>query len=256
MSPIETAIPTNKSIIVLLGGGHASGKKTTALSLQKELLSTVPEGMVDVKIIDMNHYKDDGKTSIDSLQFASSKSAAITVNNDCAKYPRLKPSRFKFDVLKADLLPDLQAPVSAPQKILIVHGLYALYDKEIRDMSHIKVFIDSDPDTRLIRWIRRDVLTDQVDSLEGVINAYLLGARSEMSDFIFPTKEFADVIMPRGAELNAVRLVIDGIKFYLSDKHINNDKMHLPENYLRPHELGNFRKERFDVQKNKFYELN
>lgn len=256
MSLIETTTTSNKSIIVLLGGGHASGKHTTALSLQQELLSNVPEGVVEVKIIDMNHYKDDGKTSIDSSQFASSKSAAITVNNGCEKYPRLKPSRFKFDLLKADLLADLESKTGEPQKILLVHGLYALYDKEIRNMSHIKVFIDSDPDTRLIRWIRRDVLDDHVDSLEGVINAYLLGARSEMSDFIFPTKEFADVIMPRGAEPNAVRLVIDGIKFYLNDKHMHNERAHLLENYLRPNEVGNFRKERFDVQKNKFYELN
>lgn len=256
MSPIESTTSTNKSIIVLLGGGHASGKKTTALSLQEELLSSVPQGIVDVKVIDMNHYKDDGKTSIDSSQFSSSKSAAITVSNDCEQYPRLKPSRFKFDKLKADLLADVESKIGEPQKILIVHGLYALYDKEIRKMSHIKVFIDSDPDTRLIRWIRRDVLNDQVDSLEGVINAYLLGARSEMSDFIFPTKEFADVIMPRGAEPNAVRLVIDGIKLYVNDKHVHNEKLHLPENYLRPNEVSNFRKERFDVQKNKFYELN
>ncbi|EMG47819.1 Uridine kinase [Candida maltosa Xu316] len=152
----------------------------------------------------MNRFKSDGKASVDSKQFACDKSAAISINNNTDKFPRLKPSRFQFDALKAELLQNLETPVDQPQKILIVHGLYALYDKELRDMSHIKVFIDSDPDTRLIRWIRRDVLKNNIDTLEGVINAYLLGARSEMSDFIFPTKEFADVIMPRGAESNAV----------------------------------------------------
>ncbi|KAF6063185.1 Phosphoribulokinase / Uridine kinase family protein [Candida albicans] len=193
----------NRSIIVLLGGGHASGKKTTALSLKEELSAIVPECHVDVQIIDMNDYTVDGKSSIDSSQFVSNKSAAISINK-----------------------------------------------------THIKAFIDSDSDTRLIRWIRRDVLQNQTDSLEGVINAYLLGARSEMSDFIFPTKEFADVILPRGAEPNAVRLIIDGIMLYLNDKHLTNDTTQFPENILRPNEIGNFQKERFDVQKNKFYELN
>lgn len=246
----------NRSIIVLLGGGHASGKKTTALSLKEELLAIVPECHVDVQIIDMNDYTVDGKSSIDSSQFVTNKSAAISINKSNDKLPRLKPSRFQFDKLKTFLLNNLDTPSNEPQKILLVHGLYALYDKEIRNIAHIKAFIDSDSDTRLIRWIRRDVLQNQTDSLEGVINAYLLGARSEMSDFIFPTKEFADVILPRGAEPNAVRLIIDGIMLYLNDKHLTNDTTQFPENILRPNEIGNFQKERFDVQKNKFYELN
>ena len=136
-----------------------------------------------------------------------------------------------------------------------MHGLYALYDKEIRNIAHIKAFIDSDSDTRLIRWIRRDVLQNQTDSLEGVINAYLLGARSEMSDFIFPTKEFADVILPRGAEPNAVRLIIDGIMLYLNDKHLTNDTTQFRRIFCVQTEWE-LPKERFDVQKNKFYELN
>ena len=72
----------------------------------------------------------------------------------------------------------------------------------------------------------------------------------------FSHKEFADVILPRGAEPNAVRLIIDGIMLYLNDKHLTNDTTQFPENILRPNEIGNFQKERFDVQKNKFYELN
>ncbi|CAI5757875.1 unnamed protein product [Candida verbasci] len=236
------------NIIILLGGGHASGKKTTALSLKHELGKTLTK-KIEVLIIDMNEFKFDNftKNSIDSSMF-NSKSSAITINNNQNQFPKLIPSRFKFDELKSYI----KCQEGGNQKILIVHGLYALYDKELRNMSHIKVFIDSDPDTRLIRWIRRDVLNEQIDTLEGVINAYLLGARSEMSDFIFPTKEFADVIMPRGAENNAINLIIDGI---MSMSNLN-EPMHLPENYLRPHEFGNFRSEVFDVQKNTFYDLN
>ena len=63
-----------------------------------------------------------------------------------------------------------------------------------------------------------------------------------MSDFIFPTKEFADVILPRGAEPNAVRLIIDGIMLYLNDKHLTNDTTQFPENILRPNEIGNFKR--------------
>ena len=242
------------SILVLLGGGHAAGKRTAALSIKEQLQSMMGESPLDVLVINMNEYTDHEQSSVDPSQFPSSKSAAITVKKeDKHKVPVLKPSRFNFQKLKHDLR-NLDHE-SKTQKVVLVHGLYALYDKDLRDMAHIKVFIDSDADTRLIRWIKRDVLEKETEKLETVINAYLLGARIEMSDYIFPTKEFCDVIMPKGPEPNSVSLVIDGILLYVS-KNLQPQRIDLPLNYLRPSEIGNFEKEKFDIQKNKFYQLN
>ncbi|EDK43548.1 hypothetical protein PVL30_001699 [Lodderomyces elongisporus] len=300
-------------VIVLLGGGHAAGKSTTARAIKDELLSVLPEGSAEVRIVDMSEYADQAGSSIDTSQFISSKSTAITVSKrgkgkdgndveDEHNYPILKPSRFNFQKLKIDLnecikkakeppMPLSSSPSKAastsgstsgstfgstslatasacsssssssssssqPQQIIIVHGLYALYDKELRDMAQIKVFIDSDADTRLIRWIKRDVLGTKSNTLEEVINTYLLGARIEMSDYIVPTKEFADIVMPRGAEPNAVRLVIDGILLHKGEKltSISAHRQSFSDSHLRPSRF--FEKERFDVQKNKFYQLN
>lgn len=189
------------SIIVLIGGGHASGKTTAADLLKIEVTKTFPE--LSVKLIDMDNYLIPGM--INESRYSSSKSTAITVSNEV--FQPLKPSRFDFKQLKDDLTQD-------ETQLVIVHGLYALYDKEIRDLSKFKIFISSDADTRLIRWIRRDVTSGNC-SLETVINKYLQGARAEMNDFINPTKEFSDVIMPTGAEANAVGLIVDGISPYV-----------------------------------------
>lgn len=296
-------------MIVLLGGGHAAGKSTTARAIKDELLSVLPEGSAEVRIVDMSEYADQAGSSIDTSQFISSKSTAITVSKrgkgkggndveDEHNYPILKPSRFNFQKLKTDLkecikkakeppMPLSSSPSKAastsgstsfssslatasaslssssssssssqPQQIILVHGLYALYDKELRDMAQIKVFIDSDADTRLIRWIKRDVLGTKTNTLEEVINTYLLGARIEMSDYIVPTKEFADIVMPRGAEPNAVRLVIDGILLHKGERSTSTSahRQSFSDSHLRPSRY--FEKERFDVQKNKFYQLN
>lgn len=241
------SMPGVNSIVILIGGGHAAGKRTTARLLHDEVASTLANCNLDIKVIDLKDY-DDGENYICSL----SKSAAITVGS--AATVKLKPSRFNFDRLKQDIRNDLVTTAGEPQKVIIVHGLYALYDKELRNLSQIKVFIISDPDTRLIRWIRRDVLDESKNiSLEQVINSYLQGAREEMSNFIFPTKEFADVIMPRGAEMNAVRLILDGILPFLASGYEGPDKIVSSSN-LRP--SNDFLKEKFDDQKGKFYELN
>ncbi|KAI3407024.2 hypothetical protein KGF56_000112 [Candida oxycetoniae] len=250
---------TGDSIIVLLGGGHVSGKKTTAITVKKELMSIMPKNSINVQIIDMNAYTDYSKSSVDSRKFLSIETSAITIRKEDKQYDILKPSRFDFKKLKQDvklLSKRNEEEEEEPQRVLLVHGLYALYDKELRDLAHIKVFIDGDPDTRLIRWIERDVLERKTDTLEGVINAYLFGARVEMNYYIFPTKEFADVVMPRGAEPNAVRLVIDGVLLYLTGKNAHPERLNVSGYNLRPTEIGIFERERFDVQKNKFYQLN
>lgn len=236
------------SIVILIGGGHAAGKRTTAHLLRDEISNTLGDCNLDTKVIDLNEYTDESE----KYTCSQSKSAAITVGTGPGI--KLKPSRFNFDRLKQDMKKDLVTAPGEPQKVIIIHGLYALYDKELRDLSQIRVFIISDPDIRLIRWIRRDVLDPSKNvSLELVINSYLQGAREEMSNFIFPTKEFADVIMPRGAEMNAVRLIIDGILPFIASGLHAPDKITYSSN-LRPSD--DFLKEKFDDQKGKFYELN
>ncbi|KAK6198751.1 uncharacterized protein RJT21DRAFT_50962 [Scheffersomyces amazonensis] len=254
-------VSTNKSVIVLIGGGHAAGKRTAALLLQQEIQQTLAKVVLDVQIISLNDYKEDSnKTTIDTSKYSINNSVVTNANFKKDKFPPLKPSRFNFEKLKQYLTDNSETLQDQPQKVLIVHGLYALYDKELRNMSQIKVFIDGDSDARLIRWIRRDVLGDSQDKtdLETLLNTYVLGARAEMSDFIFPTKEFADVIMPRGAESNAVKLIFDGILTFLADKHCQPERMYLPHtfggNYLRPNDP--FERENIDGQKSTFYELN
>lgn len=224
-------------ILILIGGGHAAGKKTTAHLLRSQILEVVPA--TEVKLIDLHTYE-----SSVPQEYLTLKLAAITVNTSpCAD---LRPSRFDFEAARTTIEAEL---ATKGPKVVIVHGLYGLYDKALRDLSRMKVFITSDADTRLIRWIRRDVLDKSKNiSLELVINAYLQGAKAEMSNFIFPTKEFADVILPRGADANAVKLMVDGVVPLLESG------LDLPKNSLRPTE--SFQSEKFDGQKGDYYELN
>lgn len=232
----------SSSVIVLIGGGHASGKKTTAAWIEKEI-RVLAHPVPLIEVIDMNTYMDPSAVT----KLDDTKTSAITVG--IKNLLALKPSRFDFAALKKHIRTKLAT--QSTQHLIIVHGLYALYDKELRDMSQIKVFIGGDSDTRLIRWIRRDVLGSGEAKLESIINSYLHGAKQEMSDYIFPTKEQADVILPRGAELNAILLIVDGILPFLGIERMSEPSS---SNVLRPHEKS-FQNERFDVQKGKYYEL-
>lgn len=214
-------------IVVLIGGGHAAGKKSTARLLLEEISTHFSSAKV--VLLDMSDYE--VKTEETIKKSTDDTPAALVIHKGGRRGTPLKPSRFNFALLKKELSASKTATEDGASTIFLVHGLYALYDKELRDMSELKVFIDSDPDTRMIRWIRRDVRPDG-KSLEDVILEYLQTLRCEMNDYIFPTKEFADVIMPRGAEQNAVSLIFDGLLPYFSS---NRPKSSVSRsNHLRP----------------------
>ena len=66
-------------------------------------------------------------------------------------------------------------------------------------MMDVRVFVDTDPDVRLIRRIQRDVM-ERARSLESVINQYINTVKPMHEQFIEPTKRYADIIIPEGGE--------------------------------------------------------
>lgn len=82
-----------------------------------------------------------------------------------------------------------------PRKVVIVEGILILSHPEIREMFDIKVFVHADSDARLIRRLKRDMATRGRD-LEEVITRYETTLKPMHQQFIEPTKEFADIIIP------------------------------------------------------------
>ena len=74
-----------------------------------------------------------------------------------------------------------------------------LLNKRLREMMDLKVFVDCDPDERLIRNIQRDTIERGRD-VNMVVQRYLDVLKPMHEQFIEPTKRFADVIIPQGGE--------------------------------------------------------
>lgn len=91
-----------------------------------------------------------------------------------------------------------------PREIIIVEGILIFVDKPLRDLMDIKIFLDTDADERLIRRIRRDIL-ERGRSVDSVMTQYMNTVKPMHLEFVEPSKHWADVIVPRGAE-NAVAI--------------------------------------------------
>lgn len=84
-----------------------------------------------------------------------------------------------------------------PRKVVIVDGLLILWDRELRDMMNIKVFVDTDADLRFIRRLSRDI-QERGRTAESVIEQYLRTVRPMHLEFVEPSKRYADIIIPQG----------------------------------------------------------
>ncbi|XP_055697426.1 uridine-cytidine kinase isoform X1 [Phlebotomus papatasi] len=105
-----------------------------------------------------------------------------------------------------------------PVDVVMFEGILTFYFPEIRDLFHMKLFVDTDSDTRLARRVPRDV-NEWGRDLDQVLNYYLNYVKPAFEEFCSPTKKFADVIIPRGADNTvAIELIVEHIREFLNNR--------------------------------------
>ncbi|WJG69807.1 uridine kinase [Spiroplasma ixodetis] len=85
--------------------------------------------------------------------------------------------------------------IIGPGDVIILDGIFALENPIIRELSTIKIFVDTDSDTRLLRRIKRDV-SFRNRTLDSVLQQYALTVKPMHDAFVEPTKRYADIIIP------------------------------------------------------------
>lgn len=180
-------------LIIGIAGGTGSGKTTVVKQIVEELQNE------DVDIISQDSYYQD--TS--HLAFEERKK----INFD-------HPKSIDFELLVQHLKDlksgkNIQQPVYSfkdhnrtketieiePRKVVIVEGILILTHPEIREMFDIKIYVHADSDERLIRRLKRDI-TERGRDIEEVLWRYQTTLKPMHQQFIEPTKEFADIIIP------------------------------------------------------------
>jgi uridine kinase len=99
----------------------------------------------------------------------------------------------------------VREPVSetvTPRTAIIVEGILIFTDAALRQLMDVKVFVDTDDDTRFIRRLQRDI-AERGRSVESVIDQYLGSVKPMHLEFVEPSKRYADIIIPQGG-YNAV----------------------------------------------------
>lgn len=144
------------------------------------------------------------------------KSAEYISNNNITAYNFDHPDAFDMDLMMENLM-DLKEGRAIempqydfvhhrrkeerlhvePRSIIIVDGLMVLYDKRIRDLLDLKLYVDTPPDIRFVRRLMRDI-NERGRTVESVVKQYVDVVRPGHMSFVEPCKAYADLIIPEG----------------------------------------------------------
>ncbi|MBQ7211282.1 MAG: uridine kinase [Muribaculaceae bacterium] len=208
-------------LIIGIAGGTGSGKTTVV----NKIIKSLPQGEVAV-IPQDSYYK------------------------DSSHIPPEERSKINFDepdAIEWELLVDhlralrrgetIQIPTYSyltctrqeetvemcPRDVVIIEGILVLNDPVLREMMDVKVFVDADPDDRLIRVIARDCV-ERGRTPMMVINRYQDVVKPMHNRYIEPSKAYADIIVPQGGNnVVAVTLLTDYIESRLKKAAENKE---------------------------------
>ncbi len=97
-----------------------------------------------------------------------------------------------------------------PRKVLLVEGILIMTNPQIRDMFDIKIFVHADSDERLIRRLKRDI-NERGWDLNDTLDCYQNTLKPMHDQFIEPSKEYADIIIPNNKYNTVAVDIVRGI---------------------------------------------
>lgn len=203
-------------LIIGIAGGTGSGKTTVARSVIERM------GTGNVTFISQDNYYRDRP----ELTFAEKEK----INYD-------HPFAFENELL-VQHLQQLKRGVAAeapvydftmharksdetvtllPSSIVMIEGLHVLSDEGLRGLLDIKVFVDTDPDVRILRRVLRDI-EERGRSIHSIHDQYMQTVKPMHEAFIEPSKKYADLIIPEGGH-NEVGI---GVLASLTEKYLSS----------------------------------
>ena len=197
-------------LIIGIAGGTGSGKTTVV----NKIIKSLPAGEVAVMPQD-SYYKDSSHIPMEERSKINfDEPAAIEWSLLVEHLKTLKEGKTVQMPTYSYLTCTRQEETVevTPSDVVIVEGILVLTDPILREMLDIKVFVDADPDDRLIRVIARDCI-ERGRTPEIVINRYQDILKPMHLQYIEPCKRYADLIIPQGGSNTvAINLLTDYIE--------------------------------------------
>jgi len=197
-------------LIIGIAGGTGSGKTTVV----NQILNELPADEVTV-ISQDSYYKENSNLSYkERTKINFDHPNAIDFDLLISHLKALKKGKIVeqpiYSFVTHNRTQDVH--ITHPKKVIIVEGILIFNAVKLRDLFDIKIFVHADADERLIRRVRRDI-TERGRDVNEVLSRYQDTLKPMHQQFIEPTKNYADIIIPNDryntVAIDIVRTVIN-----------------------------------------------
>ena len=187
----------SRPLFIGISGGTGSGKTR----FTKELISRFDDTAL-IYISQDSYYKDLSQISYEKrcdVNFDSPDSIDfLNLLDDLKNLMALNPVDIPIYNFKRHLRTKEFNRIE-PKSIIILEGIFSLYNPEIRALMDLKIFVDTPSDIRILRRAKRDI-NKRERTIESIAEQYLKTVRPMHEKYIEPTKSYADVIVPNGGK--------------------------------------------------------
>jgi uridine kinase len=209
--------PEKRPYVVGVAGGTGSGKTTVARSIQRGLS---PDDVVlieqDGYYRDLSHLSFEERSQV-NFDHPDALEIGLLIEHIAALCEGRAIDKPVYDFERHLRVPETERV--SPRPVVLVEGILVLADQGLRDLMDLKLFVDTDPDIRVIRRIRRD-LEQRGRTFEQVRRQYYLTVRPMHVAFVEPSKRHADVIIPEGGQNRvALDVIVGRIREFLREYH-------------------------------------
>lgn len=182
-------------LIIGIAGGSGSGKTTVVKAIVNSLNKNVAVISQD------SYYKDSSHIPVEERKNINfDHPDAIDWELLCNQLSQLREGKTieqpVYSYLTCTRSKTQTIPV-APAEVIIVEGILIFSVAKLRKLMDIKIFVDAEPDDRLMRIIYRDIL-ERGRSMDTAFEHYCDTVKPMHLQFIEPSKRYADIIIPEG----------------------------------------------------------
>jgi uridine kinase len=204
----SNVVTAKTPFVIGIAGGSGSGKTTFAKKLQKILIPNAVIIEQDCYYKDLSHLSFEERKTINFDHPHS-----IDFDSFCRDIAALKQG---IEVQRPNYIFSLhtrtgETTLVEPADVIIVEGILIFSDSQMRELLDLKIYVHTDDDVRILRRIERDI-EERGRDFASVKNQYLTTVKPMHNQFVEPSKQYADVIIPGNADTtNAVKLIFDGL---------------------------------------------
>jgi uridine kinase len=206
-------------LVIGIAGGTGSGKTTVAKSIITKL------GSKNVTLISQdNYYLHHSGLTFEERERINYDHPRAFENELLLQHLNMLKNGQAVDIPVYDFAQHARATETIRvevKPIVLLEGIHVLTDEELRGALNIKVFVDTDPDVRILRRLSRDI-NERGRSLQSVFDQYLTTVKPMHDAFIEPSKKYADIIIPEGGENQiGISLLTILTERYMTDQAAN-----------------------------------